>query len=180
MEYGKGRAKQGEKQAANPKEEKKNGLSSTKKEDPKTPEGIWLWKPGQEISRMETTGHRTTKNKEAPIRWRVAQRATHKRWGEAINRRDDEEQMYICTIYTHPHGKIGQLRPATQWRRTQDVNNQAIRHKEKPLWRPWTTPSPPSEAAQGTTYTTQTSQSEGIEGSSQLMRKVPTQQPEEY
>merc|ERR1711940_179683 len=134
MEYGKGRTKQGKEQATKPQEEEKDGLSSTKKEDTKTPEGIWLWRPGQEISRVEKAGHHTTKvSKEAPIRWRVAQRATHKRWGEAIGRLDDPEQMYICTIYTHPDGKIGQLRPATQWRRTQDVNNQAIPNKEKPL-----------------------------------------------
>ena len=68
MEHGKGRAKQGEEQATKPKEEKKNGLSSTEKEDPKAPEGIWLWRPGQEISRVEKAGHRTTKiSKEAPI-----------------------------------------------------------------------------------------------------------------
>ena len=180
MEFRKGRTKQGEEQATKSKEEKKNGLSSTKKEDPKAPEGIWLWKPGQEISRMEKAGHRTTKtSKEAPIRWRVAQRATHKRWGEAIGRQDDQEQMYICTIYTHPEGKIGQLRPATQWRRTQDVNNQAIRNKQIPLWRPWTTPSPPSEAAQEATCTAQTPQ-EGTEGSSQFRKREPTRRPEEF
>ena len=99
MEFRKGRTKQGEEQATEPKEKKKNGLSSTKKEDPKTPEGIWLWRTGQEISRMEKAGHGTTKiSKEAPIRWRVAQRATHKRWGEAIGRQNDQEEMYICTI----------------------------------------------------------------------------------